>query len=69
MEYLYSDDYPDDDDNAPDPNDGNVKIDGDICSHCGGSNTERIDTISSEPVIWVCQCGSCGETFELLVKP
>jgi hypothetical protein len=83
MEYLYGDDYPDDDDNAQDPNDGHWcpqcgelrelcqcnQPDGDTCSHCGSRNTERVDTISSEPVIWVCQCGSCGKTFELLVKP
>lgn len=42
---------------------------GDVCPHCGSDNTERIDTYSDDPVIWVCQCGSCAEMFHVLVEP
>ena len=42
---------------------------GDPCPHCGSTNTERIDTVSDDPVIWACQCGSCAETFEVLIPP
>ena len=42
---------------------------GDACPHCGKDNTERIDTYSDDPVIWICQCGSCAEMFEVLIPP
>jgi hypothetical protein len=40
--------------------------DGDPCRKCGSRNTERIDTISDDPIIWACQCGECGEVFEVM---
>lgn len=41
----------------------------DECPACHSRNTERIDTISDDPVIWIVQCGACGETFEVLIAP
>lgn len=43
-----------------------VQADGDPCVYCGSRNTDRIDIISHEPDVWIAQCGSCGETFEVM---
>jgi len=40
--------------------------DGDQCPNCGRLETMRIDTISNDPTIWICQCAVCGATFEAL---
>lgn len=41
--------------------------DGDQCPNCGRLETIRIDTLyDDDPVIWICQCEVCGETFEAL---
>lgn len=38
----------------------------DTCPHCQSQNTQRIDTHSDDSVIWIVQCGACGETFEAI---
>lgn len=40
--------------------------DGDECPHCHSRNTQAVYIISDEPDIWAVQCGSCGETFEVV---
>lgn len=60
----------DDDDDWDDDWDDGWMYDGiDECPHCASLNTERIDTISDDPVIWIVQCDSCGDTFEALIPP
>jgi hypothetical protein len=44
-------------------------VDGDMCPHCSSVNTERIDVVNDDPVVWVCECGGCGEMFEVLIPP
>ena len=42
------------------------KANGDQCSKCYSRNTERIDIIVNDPEAWACQCGYCGQVFEVV---
>lgn len=48
-------------DYAPEPD-----WDGDECTHCLSVYTQRIDTICDDPVIWACECATCGKSFEVV---
>lgn len=49
-------------DYAPEPD-----FDGGECPHCRSTYTMRIDTILDDPVVWACECYTCGTSFEMTI--
>lgn len=44
-------------------------FDGGECPHCRSAYTMRIDTILDDPVVWACECFTCGKSFEMMIPP
>lgn len=51
-------------DDAPEPD-----WDGGDCPHCRSTYTMRIDIIVDDPVIWACECYTCGKSYEWTTPP